>query len=102
MLERPVLFLSSYFKKHKKIYYQKLHDYHFGEVESWVDFFLDGVIKTANDSIAISKQITTLREDDMAKIQDPAIVITNLHLIKKSGGKSDYVYSRQSGNHHGK
>ncbi len=69
MLERPVLFLSSYFKKHKKIYYQKLHDYHFGEVESWVDFFLDGIIETANDSISISKQITKLREDDMAKIQ---------------------------------
>lgn len=69
MLERPVLFLSSYFKKHQKIYYQKLHGYHFGEVEPWIDFFLDGVIRTANDSILISKQITKLREDDMAKIQ---------------------------------
>ena len=39
---------------------------------------------------------------DMAKIQDPAIVITNLHLIQKSGGKSDYVFSHPSGNHHGK
>lgn len=69
MLERPVLFLSSYFKKHRKVYYQKLHDYHFGEVEPWINFFLDGVIETANDSILISKQITKLREDDMAKIQ---------------------------------
>ncbi|KKW41713.1 MAG: Filamentation induced by cAMP protein Fic [Candidatus Magasanikbacteria bacterium GW2011_GWA2_56_11] len=72
MLERPVLFLSSYFKKHQKIYYQKLHDYHFGEVESWIDFFLDGVIETANDSISVSKQITKLRENDMAKIQSLA------------------------------
>lgn len=72
MLERPVLFLSSYFKKHQKIYYKKLHDYHFGEVESWIDFFLDGVIETANDSISISKQITKLRENDMAKIQSLA------------------------------
>jgi len=69
MLERPVLFLSAFFKKHRKIYYQKLHAYHYGEVESWVDFFIDGVIETANDSIFISKQITKLREDDMAKIQ---------------------------------
>src|SRR3989338_6450947 len=72
MLERPVLFLSSYFKKHRKVYYQKLHDYHYGEVEPWIDFFLDGVIETANDSILISKQITKLREDDMAKIQSLA------------------------------
>ncbi len=69
LLERPVLFLSSYFKKHQKVYYSKLHDYHDGEVETWVDFFLDGVIHTANESISISKQITELREVDMAKIQ---------------------------------
>lgn len=69
MLERPVLFLSSYFKKHQKIYYQKINDYHNGDVKSWVDFFLDGVIETANDSIAVSKSITELREEDMAKIQ---------------------------------
>ncbi|MDP2755580.1 MAG: Fic family protein [Nitrospirota bacterium] len=69
MLERPVLFLSSYFKKYQKIYYQKINDYHNGDVKSWIDFFLDGVIETANDSIAVSKSITKLREEDMAKIQ---------------------------------
>lgn len=69
MLERPVLFLSSYFKKHQKVYYQRLNDYHDGEVDAWINFFLDGVIDTANDSILVSKQITKLREDDMAKIQ---------------------------------
>ncbi len=69
LLERPVLFLSSYFKKHQKVYYSKLHDYHEGQVEDWIDFFLDGVIDTANESISISKQITELREADMTKIQ---------------------------------
>jgi cyclic pyranopterin phosphate synthase len=34
---------------------------------------------------------------DMAKAADPGIVITNLHLIEKRGGKSDYAC--QSGNH---
>jgi len=34
---------------------------------------------------------------DMVKGYDPGIVITNLRLIKKTGGKSDYD---QSGNHH--
>lgn len=34
---------------------------------------------------------------DMVKGYDPGIVITNLRLIKKMGGKSDYD---QSGNHH--
>lgn len=68
-LEKPVLFLSSYFKKHKKIYYEKLEGYHNGSVSEWVDFFLDGVIETASEAINIVEKITVLREKDMAKIQ---------------------------------
>lgn len=69
ILEKPVLFLSAYFKKHQKVYYQKLYDYHHGEVGSWIDFFLDGIIETADQSISISKKITKLRDMDMSKIQ---------------------------------
>lgn len=69
LLERPVLFLSSYFRKHQKVYYTRLNEYHEGGVEAWLDFFLDGVIETANESIGISKDIRKLRDDDMAKIQ---------------------------------
>ena len=39
LLEKPVLFLSSCFKKHQQVYYQKLNDYHNGIVESWIIFF---------------------------------------------------------------
>ncbi len=69
LLERPVLFLSSYFKKHQKVYYQKLDDYHNGNIESWMNFFLDGVIETAGESIEISRKIRQLRDEDMTKIQ---------------------------------
>ena len=68
-LEKPVLFLSSYFKKFQQVYYQKLLGYHNGEVEAWVDFFLDGVIEIANEAIDIVGKITILREQDMKKIQ---------------------------------
>ncbi len=72
LLERPVLFLSSYFKKHQKVYYARLQGYHDGEVVQWLDFFLDGVIEIANDSIKISKEIRKLRDEDMAKVQSLA------------------------------
>jgi len=36
---------------------------------------------------------------DMAKGGDPAMVITDLHLIQKRGGKSDYDSSHQGRNH---
>lgn len=69
ILEKPVLFLSSYFKKHQKTYYQRLQGYHEGDVSVWIEFFLDGVIEIAKESIEICKKITALREKDMAKMQ---------------------------------
>lgn len=68
LLDQPVLFLSSYFKKHQNIYYQRLNNYHNGNIEAWLDFFLDGVSEVANDAIEIVKEITVLREEDLKKI----------------------------------
>lgn len=67
-LEKPVLFLSSYFKKHQQLYYERLFGYHNGFVAEWVDFFLDGVIEIANEAIDIVGRITILRQDDMDKM----------------------------------
>jgi Fic family protein len=69
LLEKPVLFLSSYFKKHQQIYYEKLDGYHNNKVKEWLDFYLDAVIETANESILTSKRITTLVDDHMSKVQ---------------------------------
>jgi len=68
-LENPVLFLSTYFKQHQELYYQKLADYHNGDVESWINFFLDGVIVIALEAITTVDKITTLREKISQKIQ---------------------------------
>ncbi len=68
-LENPVLFLSSYFKRYQEIYYKKLTQYHQGDVASWVDFFLDGVIEIANEAVVTVDKITKLREQDMVKMQ---------------------------------
>ena len=68
-LEKPVLFLSSFFKKHQKFYYEKLFGYHNGQVADWIDFFLDGVIEIVNEAIDIVEKITELREKDMQEIQ---------------------------------
>ncbi|HTK03225.1 MAG TPA: Fic family protein [Alphaproteobacteria bacterium] len=68
-LEKPVLFLSSYFKKHQQVYYERLSNYHDGKVANWIEFFLDGVIEIANEAIDIVDKITKLREKDIVKIQ---------------------------------
>ncbi len=68
LLEKPVLYLSSYFKKYKNVYYQRLTDYREGREEKWIDFFLDGIIETSESAIETVREITILREEDMRKI----------------------------------
>jgi len=69
MLEMPILYLSAFFRKHQQLYYEKLNGYHNGKVLEWIEFFLEGVINTANSAIATCAGITSLRERDMRKIQ---------------------------------
>lgn len=71
ILELPVLYLSSYFKKYQKLYYQKLQGYHDedADIDLWLEFFLDGVAEIANSSIKTCTEITALRDRDFAKMQ---------------------------------
>ncbi|MDR2100809.1 MAG: Fic family protein [Campylobacteraceae bacterium] len=69
LLEMPILYLSSYFKKHQQTYYEKLNNYHNGDIFGWLDFFLDGIIETASSSVKTCAAITKLREADMIKVQ---------------------------------
>lgn len=71
LLEIPVLYLSSYFKKYQKLYYQKLQDYHDenAQVDAWLEYFLEGVAEIADASIETCTKITALRDSDFAKMQ---------------------------------
>jgi len=68
ILERPVLYLSVYLKKHRKVYFDLLDAYHDGEVIPWINFFLTGIEEVANQAIKTAKEITQLRERDLAKL----------------------------------
>jgi len=71
LLEIPVLYLSSYFKKYQKVYYQRLDDYHDenAKIEEWLGFFLDGVSEIAVSSVDTCTKIMDLRDADFAKAQ---------------------------------
>lgn len=71
LLELPILYLSSYFKKHQKLYYQKLQGYHDEDanITGWLEFFLEGVAEIADSSIETCAKITALRDKDFAKMQ---------------------------------
>ncbi len=59
----PLLYLSSYFDKHKDEYYAGLqHVRERGEVDAWLNFFLHGVAVQANDAVARAEVLADLRE----------------------------------------
>lgn len=69
ILERPVLYLSEFFKRHRQLYFELLENYHNkGEVVPWVNFFLEGVATVSQDAIVTSKKINTLRKNDVQRI----------------------------------
>jgi Fic family protein len=70
LLDLPLLYLSDFFKTHQKIYYEKLQGYHSdpAQIESWLDFFLEGVTVTAESAIQVAAKIVAMREEDMAKV----------------------------------
>lgn len=70
LLGLPLLYLSEFFKKHQQLYYTRLQNYHSdpAHVEAWIQFFLDGIIATAQSAILIASDITRIRERDMAKV----------------------------------
>ena len=83
LLETPVLALPYFFKRYQETYYEKLNDYHRGEVESWIHFFLEGVIETAKELIKISSKTKEIYDDDLAKIEnmDKRGIENNLKVI---------------------
>lgn len=89
LLEKPVLFLSSYFKKHQSVYYDRLNGYRNGEVEAWLDFMLDGVIEIAGQAIETARRISEIRQEDIDKMgtlgkpaaESGVLVLRNLYSL---------------------
>ena len=70
MLIKPLLYLSLYFKTHKQSYYEHLqHVRETGDLEEWLEFFLKGIIYTAEQAAKTIQKILSLLEEDREKIK---------------------------------
>jgi len=70
VLQKPLLYLSLYFKQHRDEYYQLLDLVRAeGDWEIWLDFFLDGVAHTAHNAVQTAQRLVTLFKEDAGKIQ---------------------------------
>lgn len=63
VLQRPVLYLSHYFKQNRGAYYDRLMAVRFqGDWEGWLRFFLIGVATVAREAEQTARRIVELRE----------------------------------------
>lgn len=63
ILRKPVLYLSYYFKRHRQQYYDLLQAVRdLGDWESWLKFFLRGIVEISQEAAATAKKIVELRE----------------------------------------
>ena len=64
VLQKPVLYLSHYFKRHRQDYYDHLQNIRdAGDWEAWLAFFLRGIADVSNEAAQTVRRILLLRED---------------------------------------
>jgi Fic family protein len=67
VLHRPVLYLSTFLKRHRAEYYQRLMAVReHGDWEGWMAFFLLGVAESADQATATARAILALRQQHQA------------------------------------
>ncbi len=61
ILREPLLYLSHYFKRHQQEYYRQLGAIRIaGNWEGWIDFFLRGLLETAQGAVRTGQALTAL------------------------------------------
>lgn len=71
VLDKPLLYLSDFFKKYRVDYYDRLNAFHNkDDIEGWLKFFLEGVSITAKQAIETSKKILKLRDEGIKRISN--------------------------------
>lgn len=69
VLREPMLYLSMYFKTHRKCYYELLNNVRMtGDWEAWLDFFAEAVIVTATKAVETAQQLLAQSNRDYDKI----------------------------------
>jgi Fic family protein len=82
ILHKPTLYISKFIKRNQQAYYNCLYNIHArGDYETWIKFFLTGVIETAQEAVDIARNITVLREKDLKKISAMGRTSENALLI---------------------
>lgn len=80
VLHQPMLYLSLHFKQHRDEYYRLLqHVRVTGDWESWLRFFLEGVVATSNTAILTATRLLALFSDHRKILTGANATVLRLH-----------------------
>lgn len=83
VLEKPLLYLSYFFKANRTEYYSRLMEIRTkGDWESWIKFFLQGVVESAEIANQTALDIHKLHETDIEKLRNKKAPPSVMKLFK--------------------
>lgn len=69
-LRQPMLYLSLFFKSHRKAYYELLNRVRReGDWEAWLDFFAEAVTVTAGQAVETAQRLEAMAREDRVRLQ---------------------------------
>lgn len=84
ILERPLLYLSYYFKRNRMEYYDRLQAVRdHGDWEAWMKFFLRGVVEVSSESASTVRDILALRTAHTELLQSTSRSANSLRLLDR-------------------
>lgn len=83
VLERPMLYLSAYFERHRRQYYHLLFETSAtGDLTPWINFFLDGVAHQSKDAEERTVRLVDLQRDVRQELLADRATNTTLRLAE--------------------
>ena len=80
ILSQPLLYLSLHFKEHRSEYYRLLQEVRqTGDWEAWLEFFLQGVVRTAESATQTARRLLELFQRDRELLQGESGTVLRLH-----------------------
>ena len=81
VLDKPLLYISYYFKSHRTEYYARLTDIRLrGDWEAWIKFFLRAVYESAEMGTQSATEIHTLMNADRSRVHTEDVSPTTLQV----------------------
>jgi Fic family protein len=82
VLQKPMLYLSLYFKTHRDRYYELLNHVRLtGDWEAWLAFFAEAIVSTANQAVTTAQQLMRLSAADGQRLNKLKRISGSVRLI---------------------